>query len=148
MESDSPYDISTDAARLDVDLIHGVLASSYWARGIPRDVVERSIRHSLCFGAFCGNRQVGFARVITDFATFAYLADVFVLPEHRRRGVAKLMMAAVMVHPELQGLRRFLLITRDAHRLYADFGFVSVPGSEQFMTVHRPDVYAHGGRAC
>jgi N-acetylglutamate synthase-like GNAT family acetyltransferase len=144
MQALNHYEISTDRRRLDVALIHEFLHSSYWAKGIPRTVVEQSIQHSLCFGAFLGERQVGFARVISDFATFAYVADVFVLPEHRGRGVGKLLMRAIVEHPDLQGLRRLLLITRDAHGLYAQCGFEPLPNPENFMTIHRPDVYRGG----
>ncbi|MCI0548571.1 MAG: GNAT family N-acetyltransferase [Candidatus Rokubacteria bacterium] len=115
--------VSTDAARLDLEVIHGFLSRSYWAAGIRREVVERAVRHSLCFGAYEGARQIGFARVVTDRATFAYVSDVFVLPDGRGRGVGKQLMAAIMAHPELQGLRRFTLVTRDAHGLYRQFGF-------------------------
>src|SRR5215510_15193253 len=101
MESPSHYEISTDRSRLDVALIHDFLHSSYWAQGIPRSVVERSIRHSLCFGAFHDGRQVGFARVVSDFAAIAYVADVFVVPEHRGRGISKLLMRAIVEHPDL-----------------------------------------------
>ena len=109
------YEITTDSSRFDLTLIHEFLTNSYWARGISRDVVERSIGHSLAFGAFHGSRQVGFARVTTDFATVAYIGDVFVIPEYRGRGIAKLLMRAVLSHSDLQGLRRWLLATRDAH---------------------------------
>jgi GNAT superfamily N-acetyltransferase len=115
--------ISTDPARLDLDVIHGFLRRSYWATGIPREVVERAVRHSLCFGAYAGRDQIGFARVVTDHATFAYVSDVFVLPSARGRSVGKRLMAAIMAHPELQGLRRWTLATRDAHGLYRQFGF-------------------------
>jgi GNAT superfamily N-acetyltransferase len=141
MQTPLHYEISTDRSRLDVELIHDFLRSSYWAQGIPRAVVERSIAHSLCFGAFVDGRQAGFARVITDFATIAYVADVFVVPEHRGRGVSKLLMAAIVEHPDLQGLRRFLLVTQDAHGLYTQFGFQPLTHPEHFMTVHNPDVY-------
>lgn len=137
----SVYEISTDPTRLDVPLIHGFLSTSYWARDIPRSVVEKSIRNSLCFGAYLGNQQVGFARAITDYATMAYLADVFVVPEHRRRGVSKLLVRAIVEHPELQGLRRLLLATQDAHGLYAQFGFQPLAHPEYFMSAHNPDVY-------
>jgi GNAT superfamily N-acetyltransferase len=137
----SGYEISTERERFDVDRIHGFLSSTYWARGVPRSVIETSIQNSLCFGAFLGGEQVGFARVITDRATFGYIADVFVLPEHRGRGVAKLLIRAILGHPELQGLRRFLLATRDAHRLYAQFGFQPLPNPEDFMTIHDPNPY-------
>jgi GNAT superfamily N-acetyltransferase len=136
------YEISTDPARLDIDVIHEFLRSSYWARNIPRSVVEKCIRNSLCFGAFTAGQQVGFARAITDRATFAYLADVFVLPEHRGRGVGRLLMKAISAHPDLQGLRRLLLATKDAHGLYAKFGFHALPEPGNYMTIHNPNVYA------
>ncbi|MBM3839895.1 MAG: GNAT family N-acetyltransferase [Verrucomicrobia bacterium] len=143
----SPYQISTDLARMNLDLIHGFLRSSYWAKDIQRDVVEKSLRHSLCFGAFCSDRQIGFARVITDRATFAYLADVFVIPEHRRRGVAQMLVKAILDHPDLQGLRRFLLATDDAHGLYARFGFQPLAHPEHYMTIHHPHLYGGGQTA-
>lgn len=135
------YEISSDPERMDLAFIHEFLRATYWARDIPREVVERSIRHSLCFGAFRGGQQVGFARAVTDRATFAYVADVFVAPEHRGRGVSKQLMRAVLDHPELQGLRRFVLATHDAHGLYAQFGFKPLANPEHFMTIHDPDVY-------
>ncbi len=147
MQAPPHYEISTDRSRLDVGLIHDFLRSSYWAQGIPRAVVERSIQHSLCFGAFLGGRQVGFARVISDFASIAYVADVFVVPEHRGRGISKLLMRAIIEHPDLQGLRRILLATRDAHGLYAQFGFEPLTHPEAFMTLHKPDVYRDGNAA-
>ncbi len=147
MQAPRHYEISTDRSRLDVALIHDFLRSSYWAQGIPRAVVERSIQHSLCFGAFLGGRQVGFARVISDFASIAYVADVFVVPEHRGRGISKLLMRAIIEHPDLHGLRRILLATRDAHGLYAQFGFEPLAHPEHFMTLHRPDVYRDGKAA-
>ncbi len=125
--------VSTDPARLDLDVIHGFLSQSYWARGIPRRVVERSIAHSLCFGAYRDGRQVGFARVISDRATYAYVADVFVLPSDRGRGVGKRLMAAMVAHPELQGLRRWTLFTRDAHELYRQYGFGAARYPERLM---------------
>ena len=120
---DSDILISTDPARLDVDVIHGFLSHSYWAAGIPRETVERSIRHSICFGAFDEGQQVGFARVISDRATYAYVADVFVLPSHRGRSIGKRLMACITSHPELQDLRLWTLFTRDAHGLYRQYGF-------------------------
>ena len=141
MQSSDQYEISTDRSRLDVTLIYDFLRSSYWAKDIPRAVVETAIQHSLCFGAFQGQRQVGFARVITDLATFGYIADVFVVPEQRGRGISKLLLRAILAHPELQGLRRFLLATQDAHGLYAQFGFQPLAHPEHFMTVHHPDLY-------
>jgi GNAT superfamily N-acetyltransferase len=133
--------IDTDPARLDVDLIHRFLATSYWAQGIPRAVVERAIAGSLCFGLYEGAAQVGFARVITDRATFAYLADVFVVESRRGRGLSKTLIAAIRAHPALQDLRRWLLVTRDAHALYAQFGFTPLTHVDRYMQCHDPDVY-------
>jgi GNAT superfamily N-acetyltransferase len=128
-------EISTERAKLDVDVIHGFLARSYWAGGISREKVARSLEGSLCFGLFVDGRQAGFARVISDRTTFAYLCDVFVLEEHRGRGLAKRLIAAVRAHPDLAGLRRFLLATRDAHGLYEPFGFTCVTEPRKFMEV-------------
>jgi GNAT superfamily N-acetyltransferase len=134
--------LSTDPERLDVDVIHGFLTNCYWAKGISREVVAQSIERSLCFGVYDGtDAQVGFARVVSDFATVAYLGDVFVLESHRGRGLSKWMMECVMQHPALQGLRRWILLTRDAHGLYAQFGFTPVKAPERYMELHRPDVY-------
>src|SRR5437899_7842720 len=132
---------TTDAAWFDEDLIHRVLSASYWAEGIPREVVARSIRNSLCFGIFEGAKQVGFARVISDYATFAYLADVFIIESHRGRGLAKFLMECIVKHPELQGLRRWTLATRDAHELYANYGFKPLAKPDRFMELHDPEVY-------
>lgn len=134
-------EIDTDKGRLDVPLIHGFLTSSYWAKGIPIDVVRRSIEGSLCFGIYEAGQQVGFARVVSDYATFAYLADVFVLESHRGRGFSKRLMAAVVAHPQLQHLRRWLLATLDAHGLYEQFGFRPLAIPDRFMEIHDPDVY-------
>ncbi len=139
------FAVSTDPARLDVDLIHCFLTDCYWAKDIPRPVVERSLRHSLCFGLYEGDRQVGFARVISDFATFAYLADVFVLESHRGRGLSKRLMECIRSHPDLQGLRRWSLVTRDAHDLYRHFGFTPLASPDRWMEIHDPEVYASGG---
>jgi GNAT superfamily N-acetyltransferase len=153
--------LSTDPARLDLELIYNFLTNSYWAKGIPRDVVARSIEHSLCFGVYdCTGedshalqprpnterarsraRQVGFARVISDFATIAYLGDVFVLESHRGRGLGKWMMECIMQHPSLQGLRRWILLTRDAHELYAKAGFTPLKAPERYMELHHAKVY-------
>jgi GNAT superfamily N-acetyltransferase len=128
--------VSTDKARLDVDMIHRYLSEdSYWAKGIPRDVVERSIANALCFGAYDDGRQVGFARAVTDYAVFAYIGDVFVLPSHRGRGVSKMIMKAIVEHPSLQGLRRWSLATRDAHALYRQFGFSEIAKPENQMEI-------------
>jgi GNAT superfamily N-acetyltransferase len=135
------YRISTDPRLFDVAAIHAYLTASYWAQGIPRDVVARSIAASLCFGLFEEKAQIGFARVISDRTTFAYLADVYVLESHRGRGLGKWLIEVVMSHPDLQGLRRFLLATRDAHGLYEKFGFTPLKKPGIFMEVFRPDVY-------
>lgn len=126
--------ISTDKTKLDVAIIHHYLCyESYWAKNIPLPVVEKSIRNSFCFGVYHSSRQVGFARVITDHATFAYLADVFILEKYRGRGLSKWLMQTIMEHPELQGLRRWMLATRDAHGLYAQVGFVPLDKPERIM---------------
>ena len=127
--------VSTDPALLDLDVIHGFLSRSYWAAGIPRELVDRALRHSLCFGAFADGRQVGFARVISDYATYAYVSDVFALESHRGRGVGKHLMAAIVAHPDLQGLRRWSLATRDAHGLYRQFGFTEPRHPERQMEI-------------
>ena len=153
--------ISTDPARLDLDVIHNFLTNCYWAKGISKDVVARSIEHSLCFGIYdCSGEtthvsqrqrdlgrprseayQVGFARVISDFATIAYLGDVFVLESHCGRGLGKWMTECILRHPALQRLRRWILLTRDAHELYAKVGFTPLKAPERYMELHRPDVY-------
>jgi N-acetylglutamate synthase-like GNAT family acetyltransferase len=136
------YSVSDDPTKLDIPLIHTFLTSSYWAAGIPRKTVERSIRHSLCFGIYNSEAQVGFARVISDHATYAYLADVFILPTERGKGLSKWLMEIITGHPELQGLRRFVLATKDAHGLYAPFGFTAYPQPDRLMCRHDPDVYS------
>lgn len=138
--------ISTDPARMDLDFIHGYLVRSYWAEGIPREVVARCVRNSLCFGLFQDGAQAGFARIISDRATFAYLADVFVLEEFRGRGLSKGLMRAVMAHPDLQGLRGWYLKTRDAHGLYSQFGFAGLKNPDRSMEITRPDIYEGGSR--
>jgi GNAT superfamily N-acetyltransferase len=137
------YEISSDSKRLDIPLIHRWLTtSSYWAAGIPRDIVDRAIANSLNFGIYHPtDGQVGFARVISDHATFAYLADVFVLEAHRGKGLSKRLMEAVLAHPELQGLRRWTLATRDAHTLYEQFGFTQPKVANRFMERVDPDIY-------
>jgi GNAT superfamily N-acetyltransferase len=133
--------VTTDPARIDREIVYGFLSQSYWSKGLPREVFERSIANSLCFSLYDGDDQIGFARVVTDRATFAYLADVFVLPSHRGRGLAKLLMEAVSAHPELQGLRRWVLATRDAHGLYARYGFTALHAPDRFMELWDPNVY-------
>jgi GNAT superfamily N-acetyltransferase len=137
----SSYEFTCDTKRLDIEGIHGFLAQSYWSPGIPRAVVERAIANSLCFAVFHQNKQIGFARVITDKATFAYLADVYILPEHRGMGLSKRLMEHITRHPDLQGLRRMLLATLDAHGLYEKFGFRPLAAPERMMEIHNPHVY-------
>jgi len=134
--------VTTDPARLDLAAIHEFLSGSYWAKGIPREVVERSIRHSICFGAFDGGRQVGFARVISDRATFAYVADVFVVDSHRGRGIGKRIMAGITSHPDLQDLRLWTLFTRDAHGLYRQHGFREARYPDRLMERRAERPYA------
>jgi len=141
-------EISTSRDCLDVALIHGFLTASYWSPGIPRETVERAIAGSLNFGLYrdaqAGNMQIGYARVITDAATFAYFADVFVLPDYRGAGLATWLMTVALGHPALAGLRRHLLATRDAHEIYARVGFVPLARPERFMEINRPDIYSSG----
>jgi GNAT superfamily N-acetyltransferase len=134
--------ISTDRDRLDRTAIHAFLADTYWARDIPRSVVDRSIENSMTFGLFAGDRQVGFARVITDRATFAYVADVFIVLSHRGRGLAQWLMEVIRAHPDLQGLRRWVLLTRDAHQLYRKVGFASIENADRYMEIVDRQVYA------
>ena len=146
MSASAPYSISTDQRRLDAALVHRFLSChSYWARGIPAEVMQRAIRNSLCFGLYQRDLQIGFARVVTDGATFGYLADVFIVPGHRGKGLGKRLIAAVMAHPDLQGLRRFMLATRDAHGLYRQFGFTEPKNSQVLMERHDPDIYQQTG---
>jgi GNAT superfamily N-acetyltransferase len=134
--------ISTDKGRLDVHLIHQFLSEqSTWAIGMPIAVLDRAIANSLCFGVYLDGRQIGFARVVTDCATFANLVDVFVLPEYRGQGHSKRLMEAIVAHPDLQGLRRFTLATADAHGLYAQFGFTPPVRPTALMERYAPDVY-------
>lgn len=134
--------ITTRKSELDIALIHRFLSqSSHWAKGIPLGTVQKSIESSLCFGGFIGTSQVAFARVVSDFATFAHLMDVFVIPEHRGNGYSKQLVDAAISHPELQGLRRFTLTTSDAHSLYSQFGFEPLTRPDMFMQRHTPNIY-------
>lgn len=141
MTTRDEFDISDDKSRLDLDAIHDYLTRSYWSPGIPRELVARGIEHALCFGVYHGTTQIGFARVISDYATFAWLADVFILEAYRGQGLSKRLMAFIMAHPDLQGLRRFMLATRDAHGLYAQFGFAEPASPANLMEIVRPDMY-------
>lgn len=133
--------ITTDKRKIDALYIHQFLSRSYWAEGIPLETVEHSIEGSLCFSVVYLNHQVGFARVVTDEATFAYLADVFIDENFRGKGLSRWLMEVIMSYPALQGLRRFMLATRDAHGLYAKFGFEPLTHVDRWMQIHHPDVY-------
>lgn len=148
------FEVDTAPERLDVDAAHAYLSRSYWAEGIPRETVARALAGSLCFGLYDGGeggnrgggsgRQIGLARVITDRATFGYLCDVYVLEEYRGRGLGHWLMECVLAHPDLQGLRRFMLITRDAQELYRPFGFAEITYPERHMAIVRPGLYRQG----
>jgi GNAT superfamily N-acetyltransferase len=127
------YEISTDPERLDLEAICSFLERSYWANTRPRQVIERSLQNSLCFGLYNGDQQIGFARVVTDYATFAWLCDVFIHEDYRGQGLGKRLMSAVVSHPDLQGLRRWMLATRDAHGLYRQYGFRELKAAERWM---------------
>lgn len=142
------YVISDDRARLDVDAIHAYLTRAYWSAGIPLEIVERAVRGSLCIGAYdAEGAQVGLARFISDYATFCYVCDVYVLEEHRGRGLSKAMLGMAFDHPLLQGLRYWSLVTNDAHGLYRQFGFVPVAQPERQMERRTPDIYRAGSPA-
>jgi N-acetylglutamate synthase-like GNAT family acetyltransferase len=130
------YEITTDKSRFDIDVIHRFLSTeAYWSQGIARETVERAIANSLCFGLFDGEAQVGLARVVTDYVSVAYVADVFVLPSHRGRGLSKRLMETIRAHPDLQDVRRWILLTRDAHGLYRQFGFKPVSAPDRYMEI-------------
>ena len=135
------YVLTTDPNAIDIGAVHAFLEQSYWARGIPLEIVRRALEHSLSFGLLREHQLVGFARVISDYATFAYVSDVFVLPEFRGQGLATWMMTCILAHPELQGLRRWCLATRDAHQLYAQVGFERTTIPERWMEKLDPQVY-------
>ncbi|WP_038177954.1 GNAT family N-acetyltransferase [Vibrio rhizosphaerae] len=140
------YYISSDKKDLNFEMIYAYLSTSYWAEGIPESVLHKAIEHALCFGGYLDSgEQVGFARVITDHATFAYLADVFILEAHRGKGLSKWLMATLLEDPNLQGLRRMLLATKDAHGLYAQYGFVPVEHPERLMHIWHPNIYSTCG---
>ncbi len=137
------YTITTDRTMIDVDAVHSFLSEhAYWCRGIPHATVVRAIERSFVVAAFDGGEQVGFARAVTDGATFAWVCDVYVLPEHRGRGLALRMLETMRTHTDLQGLRRWVLATRDAHDLYRRLGFATMPSPERWMIVDDPDVYS------
>jgi GNAT superfamily N-acetyltransferase len=135
------FSISTDKSKLDISVIHDFLSGSYWSENIPVETVEKCIEGSMCFGVYDKDLQIGFARMVTDTATFAYLADVFIIEEYRGKGLSKWLMEFILSHPDLQGLRRILLATRDAHSLYKQFGFTPINNPDRFMQIHNPDIY-------
>jgi GNAT superfamily N-acetyltransferase len=135
------YSITTDTTFFNLEYIHNFLTHSYWAEGIPIETVQKSIENSLSFGVFHLGKQIGFARMITDKATFAYLADVFIDEAYRGKGLSKWLMEEILNHPDLQGLRRMMLATRDAQALYAQYGFVPLSFMDRWMSIHRPDIY-------
>ncbi|HLZ78429.1 MAG TPA: GNAT family N-acetyltransferase [Sphingomonas sp.] len=135
------WTLSFDPDALDLDVIHGFLTTSYWSPGIPRETVARAIRGSLCVGAYRDGRQIGFARVVSDRATFAYLADVFVLEEARGQGIGRAMVRALMEHTQLQGLRRWFLATLDAHGVYEALGWQPIAHPERLLEITVPDIY-------
>ncbi|MCU0436145.1 MAG: GNAT family N-acetyltransferase [Bacteroidia bacterium] len=141
LETQNGYELSDDKSRLDHDFIHHELSHSYWAEAIPRSLTEKSVQHSLCFGIYHNGSQVAFARVVSDFATFGYLCDVIVSENHRGAGLGKWLMQCIMAHPDIQGLRRFMLATRDAHTLYERFGFHIPAHPERLMEIVYPGMY-------
>lgn len=142
MYNKNDFYISTDKSKMDIETIHQYLSEeSYWAKGVPREIVEKSIANSFCFGVFYQSKQVGFAKVITDFTTIAYLGDVFILEEFRGLGLSKLLMENIMNHPELQGLRRWILLTADAHELYKKFGWSDIKEPARWMEVYTKNPY-------
>lgn len=135
--------ISTDKSKLDIDSIHEFLSiKAYWSRNIPKERVQRAIENSLCFGLYKKENQIGFARIITDFSTIAYLGDVYILEEHRGLGLSKWLMEVIMSHPDLQGLRRWILLTGDAHGLYRQYGWTHIADPTKWMEIHNKEVYA------
>jgi GNAT superfamily N-acetyltransferase len=139
--SKGDYEISTDPARINVVLVHEFLTNSYWAKGISSETAKKSIENSICFGVYFGRQQVGFARIISDLATFAYLADVFIVPDYRGRGLSRWLLQCIVGHSDLHGLRRWMLATKDAHGLYEKLGFTTLKNPESWMEIHRPDIY-------
>ena len=135
------YTVSTDKLKLDVDFVHSYLSRSYWAEEIPKEIVKKGIDNSLCFGIYNESKQTGFARVISDYSTFAYLADVFIIEEERGKGLSKWLIECILKHEHLQGLRNFCLLTRDAHTLYERFGFQNLEKPQNFMAIKKDDFY-------
>lgn len=141
MTNNGNFSIITNKSKFDIDYIHSVLSKMYWSQNVPKETVQRSIDGSFCFAVYDGEKQIGFARVVTDFTTFGYLADVFIDETYRGKGLGKWLVQTIMEHPDLQGFRRWLLATRDAHSLYAGFGFTALTNPDRFMQIHNPNVY-------
>lgn len=135
------FTITTNPEKLDLEVVHGFLSQSYWAKGIPKKTVAKSFNGALCFALLCGEKQIGFARVISDFATIAYLGDVFILPLYQGQGLSKWLMDCISSHPDLQGMRRWILATSDAHGLYEKYGFTTLKQPNAFMERYNPNVY-------
>lgn len=136
------FTISTDKSKLDLEVIHDYLANqSYWSKNIPKERIRKSIANALCFGIYYKDNQIGYAKVVSDFSTMAYLGDVFVLEDYRGQGLSKWLMETIMSHPELTGLRRWILLTSDAHELYKKFGWQPIASPEKWMEIHRPDIF-------
>lgn len=136
------FTISTDKSKLDLTVIHDYLANeSYWSKNIPKERIRKSIANALCFGIYYKDKQIGYAKVVSDFSTMAYLGDVFVLEDYRGQGLSKWLMETIMSHPELTGLRRWILLTSDAHELYKKFGWQPIASPEKWMEIHRPDIF-------
>jgi GNAT superfamily N-acetyltransferase len=139
----SDYTISTDKSKLDIDAVHSFLSSkAYWCLNIPKNTLQTAIKNSLCFGVYHHEKQVGFARIISDFSTIAYLGDVYILEEHRGKGLSKWLMETIMGHPKLQGLRRWILLTGDAHELYRQYGWTEIADPGKWMELHNKNVYS------
>lgn len=135
------YTIHNDKSKLDLNRVHHFLKESYWAKNIPFDIFKKSVDHSLCFGVYAGKDQIGFARVISDYTTFAYIGDVYIEPPYRGIRLSKLLMDAIMNHPDLQGLRRWMLATKDAHGPYKKFGFSGIKNPQMIMEKIVPGIY-------
>jgi GNAT superfamily N-acetyltransferase len=141
-ESRGEFLISTDVSKLDKKAIHNYLSNeSYWSKNIPYEKVEAAILNSLNFGVYAGERQIGYARIVTDYTIVAYLGDVFIIEEYRGKGLAKWLMEVIMNHKDLQGLRRWILLTRDAHELYKKYGWKEIASADRWMEIHKPNVY-------
>ncbi|MFT5520096.1 MAG: ribosomal protein S18 acetylase RimI-like enzyme [Enterobacterales bacterium] len=135
------YRVTTNQSEMDVEAIHQYLTNSYWSPGLPLETLRKALQNSFCFAALKGNEQIGFARLITDYTTFAYLADVYILEAHQGKGLSKMLLDEIFKHPKLDGLRRIMLATRDAHGLYEKFGFSKLSNPDIFMENWKPDVY-------